>query len=197
MARRKRKETNKGAIWMGVFVIVIMIASTLAFVFNDTQGSGSPKYNGYDIRVNSQNNRFILELEDTVHSFYYHPTELELYEYDSSITQLLLSSPVLTISFDPTVEPELLAYQDLFRLELAQSIPKPFVSGITMESDDYDIPVLNCGNSTIQQPIIVLNNSLQTGIVKDGTCVIVNARGLKLLRMKDLLTYRLLGVMDG
>lgn len=200
MARNRRKEgINKGAIWMGVFVIVIMIASSLAFVFNEQQSTtGSLKYNGYNIGVNAQNTRYILEYEKSVYTFFYHPTELAYYEVDQATVPLIKGAEAVYVSVDPEVDVLSLQYQDLLRYDLGQVINKPVIGGVQTSSEAYAFPVITCANATVQAPVLLFNASGTADIVVEGSCIIMNAQGNEVLRMKDLLTYYLLGVMpDG
>jgi hypothetical protein len=195
---RRKEKKNRTAIYMGVFVIVIMVASTLAYVLSDLNNQGtSLKYNNFKFKRDAQSGQYLLNVNGQTLKFYAHPTEVEQVNMSYEVKSLLLQSQSLIVLFDPTVDQTLLPFQDTFRFELAQVIPKPVIGAVTTASPNYNFPVLSCANATAQNPIIFLNDSTDSSIQSKGACIIVNGRGYELLRLKDRIEYGIIGVING
>ncbi len=194
---RKKNQTKTAAILMGVFVIVIMVASTLAYVLT-SYGSSNPEltYNGQKFSVDSSTGKYVAKIGKQTHSFYYHPLDVESVGFTPEIKGLLSNSQLVVVSFDPSLDPGLLVYADTFRFELPDLIQKPVIGGVVRQKQGFDFPVLTCSNSTALTPVIVLNDSIETNIQKQDSCIIINARGPEVLRVKDRIAYSFLGVMN-
>jgi len=198
MARRKKKNSvNKGAILMGVFVIVIMIASTLAYVIT-SYGSNNPEldYNDYKFSIDQNTGLYLSKIGGEVYSFYYHPTNVENLAFSSQMKNLLQNSQFVIISFDPELDSGLLTYADTFRFELQDFIQQPVIGGVLKEKEGFNFPVITCENASQATPVVVLNDSINTGIELEDSCLTVNARGPELFRVRDRIAYSLLGVID-
>ncbi|MBW2974554.1 hypothetical protein KY366_02450, partial [Candidatus Woesearchaeota archaeon] len=62
--------------------------------------------------------------------------------------------------------------------------------------NEFDLPIITCGDATPAVPVIYFMKSDQTNITMQGGCIIAEARsGVDILRMKDRMLYSALGIM--
>lgn len=198
MARRRHKESNTKTILIGIFVVFIMVASSLAYVMT-SYGSKNKEldYNGFDFEIDYQNSKYIVKVDRLKYSFDSHPAELENYIFSEESRSLMMGSEVIFVLFNPELDPSLLAYIDRFRLDLAQQTAIPVLGAVTKESANYAFPVMSCDNPTQGAFIISIEDSYEPNILNQGSCIVVQGRGYEVLRIKERIIYGLLGVMNG
>jgi hypothetical protein len=205
---KKSKDSNKNAIFISVFILVVMVGSTFGFImyYNDDTKNNVLRYNGYELK--NDNNISTIKTNGKNLEFYNHPTQLESIPLNSSVLNELLDGNVVVVTFDPDAfSGYYVQYIDQVRLDLSVAINA--VSAVTNKSELYaSLPVLTCANRTFSYSnngsmqtqnlnIIYLKKSNTTAIrMEPNGCVVLESpSGLGFLELKDRLVYGIYGIM--
>lgn len=188
----KKKKIKKEAIWTAL-IAFIMVSSIIGFMY---VGEDEPEFIYKDkYEFVRRNNVFIYEQDNQEFSFRFFPSELEELSNGTDLSNL--KKPMFYITFDP--ETELVQSIDLSRFELANELPSlgVYVSqAITDESEIYNLPVVNCENATMNEPVLKFEEGNETGITEEGYCFIFTAKNdYDVAKLKDIIVYTLLGIL--
>lgn len=189
----KKKNFN----FVGWLIIILMISSVFGVMFYGfSNPQGSYKYNGHTLKV--VENNYVTEIDGKQLTFYFLPENVENLNFSEDI-KAKLSSPILTILFDP--EDENIEYMDLLRFELielssSEAIKTYFLPAMTKESDIYNLPIMSCDDATATQPTLYFLTGNSTKIYQDNNCIIFQGTyGTDIVRLRDRLLYQLSGIM--
>ncbi|RJQ15483.1 hypothetical protein C4573_04975 [Candidatus Woesearchaeota archaeon] len=192
---RKQKK-NRTALWMGLFVVFIMVASTFAFIYSYNADT-TLTYNGIKFKQDVQTGAYSAKIDKQLYQFFYHPTAVESFALDAAAIPALKNAQAIAVTFDPNANQQQLLYVDGFRFELEKYVNKQVYSAVINESSIYPFAVFTCDNATAQIPVIYLNDSFEPSFIYENNCLIVNAKGIDLLAMRDRVLYGYLGVING
>jgi hypothetical protein len=175
----RRKKESKKEVWMMGFVAFLMITSIIGFSWKG--GSQKVKYNEIPF-VQEENGAWSGQILGQKLTLNYHPTELESIEADSEALQRLATVEIdTTYDIDDEYAEGIAKVQYLMEEVLVNY--NIFVLRAFTEENEYERPVLTCEDATPFVPIVYFKKSNQKA-------------GQDLLRIKDILIYSALGVMQ-
>jgi hypothetical protein len=189
--KTKKKKVSKELLW-GSFIAVIMISSTIGFIYSG--GSSDYTYKEKFKFKATETNTFIYK--DAVKQefvFSYLPPQLEDLNLSTKI-----APPMLYLSFDPNSSN--LDVIELMRFELAEDFAKLniyVVQGFSFNDSTYNLPIIDCRNATVMTPVIIFSSSNDTRITEEDGCLVFEAKDRPdIVRLKERLLYSALGVME-
>lgn len=176
---------------MGLFIIAIMLLSTLALVVIDFAGPSAStiKYGDYKFRIaNGQN---IVKIDGVERSFAFFPGDIEYVQVPDE-AKTLLSNQVLTVSYEEGNMSGVFAEAQYYvEYQLDTKVIERAVS-----VDGYGLPVKTCADATASQPVIFFKEN-DSGISVENNCIIISAYdAYDLLQQVERLLYIVLGVMQ-
>ncbi len=188
----RRRERNKKILSIGI--VIIMVASVLGAFFG-TDATPKQKYNGITFKQNAQG--VTATINDQKYAFTFFPQQVEGIPTDAAIVPLL-ASPVLFVTYNPAAAAnETMARVQYYISELFPARFDTFVSLGVSEPTAFVFPIITCANATSSQPVLFLDESNQTQISVEGSCIRATAANDEdLLRIADKLVLLRLGVMD-
>ncbi|MGV8150711.1 MAG: hypothetical protein ACP5NV_03220 [Candidatus Woesearchaeota archaeon] len=188
---RKEKPRKIGIILITLFIALSMILSIFAIVL-DNQGNNL-KYNNQKFTITDTG--YKTKINDKFYTFQHFPSELERINLSKDTVDLIKNSQAIAIFFDPTASLDDLTYIDYSRFAFDEAIDVPVYFGVTQESDTYALPVISCANATFEMPFILINVSDDTGIKRDGNCIIMNAKLRETIALEERIVYQIFGIM--
>jgi len=193
MGKSKKQERSK-QIWISLIIVGILITSVLSFIYGGQNDAEKIEYkiNGKTYYFGQVYNKYYLNINNEQIYFYNLPDQINI-NISDDIIQRIKNSNMLYLTFDPNEES--LGYMDLARLDLFNEFFNNnvyIVNSMTEESEQYNLPIVDCSNSTQHIPVIKLeiddeNKSLD---VKDN-CIIFKGNGLDFVKFRDLMIYKL------
>jgi hypothetical protein len=188
----KKKKINKEVLWTA-FIALIMVSSIIGFMW---VGEDEPTLSYKDkYKFIRRNNVFIYRQANDEFIFRFLPNELEELAGDAELSNL--NKPMFYVTFDP--DSELIQSIELLRFELSDDLQKLDIflgHGMTNESDDYNLPILDCEDATANVPIVKFAKANETRIREKDGCFIFEAKNdYDLAKLKDLILYSLLGIL--
>jgi len=195
--RHKKNNKKWGVIITTAIIVFSMVFSIFAIVV-DNQSQSVPQYNKHSFVMTDTG--YKTKISGKYQNFYYYPTDIERIPLDSDIVTMLQNSQGVAIVFNPLDNTTSnLEYIDLIRYDFQSQFNKTTYFGVTMQSNNYVLPVVNCANSTEAFPFILINISSNTSIVKSKDypgCIIMNGKLKELMATKDRLLYSYYGIMS-
>ncbi len=193
LKRLEQKKERRKKIMMGFVLVFLMIFSVMGIIIGQ-QGSEVLRYNDYKFEV--VENVYYTTIEGETKGFNYFPSELENLGLNEEILMILMNAPMIYFTFNPESEQQDLVYIDLVRKDLTDNINKMIIDGMTTESEIYNLPIISCENSTSYVPVIYFNQSINLSVKKVDDCIVLNAKNYDFLKLRDLLIYKINGVME-
>ena len=158
---------------IGAFIAFLMIASIFGATLDYfTTGAGNTlEYNDYEFRT--VNGQYVTVIDDEPRVFNIYPTDIEHITLDEQ-TRTLLASPVLTITYNPntTLAPSFAEAQ--YYLEYITT-DKITVERALTNNTGTELPQKTCADATPAQPVILFQESNETGITTQNNCLTINA----------------------
>jgi hypothetical protein len=198
MNKKKARKEKKKKILMAIISAIFLISSIAGVVLYRS----SPNSNTITLNISNKNYKFTrkenyysVDLKDKVINVYNLPYELEYINISNNILNKINETNVLYFTFNPN-EKEL-TYIDFFRFDLSESLSelnKYIINGVTSESENYNLPVIDCKNATQFIPVIKLKNSNTTKVYEENNCFIIESRGLGFIKIRDKIIYKLYGL---
>lgn len=170
----------------------LMIFSVMGIIIG-RQDSQKFEYNGYKFKTDG--NFYVVEVNNELYGFSFFPTQVDYLNLSEDVVNILKTTPMFYITFNPNAPNIDLMYMDIIRKDLSEKMDKIIVNGVLSASADYALPVLTCQNATTHIPMIILNSSQETNIKTNKTCIVLNGQNTELLRLRDFLMYKVLGVI--
>lgn len=177
----------------GLFIIGIMVLSSLAFVVIDfTKSSGtSLKYGRF--KFYSANNQYNVKINGKLHTFAFFPEDIEYAQLPDKAKNLL-NAEVLTITYDAnsSIASNLAEAQYYFEYQLSEikAIERAAMS------EAGTLPVRTCADATESQPVIELKQAEKSDITVNENCITVNfLDAYDLYQQTERIAYFVLGVM--
>ncbi len=185
---------DKPKLWMSLFIIVIMVMSTAGFVINYATGGGKVKYNGYSFSagkgvVSTSINGKELVLE-------YLPQQVEAINVSEDSINKLRSTKMVYMTSDHDSYSDYVASAEFSMSHaIAYHLGIYSAAGFTKETNTT-APVITCGNSTSQVPVLYFRKSNETRAFTDGNCVVAEAGSAQdFIALANRLVYGMLGVI--
>jgi len=191
MIRRiEQKKERRKKFLMGSVLVFLMIVSLLGVILSNNTGSTSVDYNGYQFTL--ENNVFKTKINGKEETFFFLPQSLETIKRPDDL-KLILSSQEIKVTFNPTYTQQELTYIDLIRQDLNSNLAAVVQSGVTNQTTVYPFPIITCEDDGI---ILFFNESNKTSIDKKDNCIVLNAKGIEFLKIRDLLLYEYYNIMN-
>lgn len=176
---------------------IIMVGSVFGVVFfgfGSSGGTGSVKYNDFKFVNKGSFWSTIVDGREAI--FTHFPGDVESITIDGNVIDALknrLEIDVTSDFNDTSAEQISLAG---YNLGITLNNFNVFVrQGFTAEND-YDFPVVTCGDATNSVPVIYFRSSNETKVYMEDNCVIAEAlRQDDVERIKDRLVYGLLEII--
>jgi len=149
-----------------------------------------------EFKFSREESFFVTKINGKQFYFSYLPQNLLLIE-KPEILKNKIKLPMIYLSFNPENKVENLRYIDLIRNDLFTIVDSAVVSAVSKESSNYLLPVISCENATSYVPVFYFNISNETSIIERNNCLIFNAQNIEILKLRDLIVYTYLGVIDG
>lgn len=201
MARRTRREREeekrkkRSRFWMGVFIIVIMVFSTLGFIATyyapQNPGNQEGQQGAYDFSYEVRDNRVFVRHDGEEVPFYSLPQGVSV---PDEASRLLSGAQGVFVAFNASDEQNL-PYVELARWDFSQYLDVPTSGALLSESEQYDFPVVTCADASAQHPVVRFVNASRTGVSVDGSCVTLSGSEVGLLYARDALLYSYLGLV--
>lgn len=191
MKRSSKRERNRN-IFISIIIAGILISSVLAFIYGGDMDENEFEYNINDktYTFGKSFNKYYLDINNDRIFFYNLPDQIDI-NLSSDISERIINSQMFYITFNP--EEEELSHIDLARFELSNEFFKNniyIVNAVTVNSTDYELPVIDCENATMFVPVIKLVIG-DKNLTVDNNCVIFQGKGLDFVKFRDLLIYKL------
>lgn len=191
--KEKNKEKKKWGLIL--FIIFIMIGTSVSFVFlGFGQQNELIKYNG--IKFVGYADRWEAKINGKPAAFSFLPNEVEnVPASDDAIAKLHGKFEIdATYDLNSSYKEPIALAQHQMGLTLAAYdiyLRKGFTSNNT-----YSIPIIRCEDSTQNVPVIYFRHGNITGIHAEGNCIIAEANAnADFIRVKDRILYGVLGVV--
>ena len=180
--------------WMGLFIAFVMISSVFGFVASYGSSKGQTvKYNG--IKFVIVNDQYRTSIDGVQHNFIFFPGDIEYIQLSDKVKQLL-TSPVISVTYDPSSElaENLAESQFYFNTQLRNKL---VVEIAVTDDSTVQLPVKSCADSTISNPVIELRKGNQSSITAENSCIVVSALdSFDLYQLTERLVFTSLGVMS-
>lgn len=191
--KEKNKEKKKWGLIL--FIIFIMIGTSVSFVFlGFGQQNELIKYNG--IKFVGYADRWEAKINGRAATFSFLPNEVEnVPASDDAIARLQGKFEIdATYDLNSTYKEPIALAQHQMGLALAVYniyLRKGFTSNNT-----YSIPLITCEDSTQNVPVIYFRHGNTTSLYAEGSCIIAEAKtNADFIRVKDRILYGVLGVL--
>ncbi len=189
-------ELNKQTM-MGLFIVFLMVFSTIGFVYVGFTGDDQQTqydYNNYKFEI--LNNQWKLDYNKNELFYYYHPTQLADILYPADIGPSISNANVVYLTFVPETD---LEYIDVARIQINNALTlknKLPQQGIADFNLNYNLPLIDCANQT--DPVIkIIPTNKTTEIKQDANCITIEASKDGIIKLAEKLSYNILGVMNG
>jgi hypothetical protein len=193
----KRKKTNLIASLLLAFLMITSIAGYMS----NRNPVNVLRYNNFVFRQEQDaygNLKWYSKIDGKQFVFDYNPKVLENINVSPVIRDRILSSKYVIVTFE-TSDRFTMNYFDRARYDLGSALYNKGInaaSGIANISDDYNLPIITCANSTQQIPVIYMFKGNKTEIRMEDNCIILEcSENYEILALKDRLLYSVLGVM--
>ena len=199
LPRHKKTPNKRFAIAGGIFLIGLMVLSSLAFILdNYSQPDNTVTYENYTFLPVNSGWKTTLQEKDVI--FNYLPDSVESVEVGSA-PQIIQTSRVLWITYDPHAE-----YADVMGGiqyaddHLLYDLKGIYVQrGLVNNSAFPELPEIGCNNATASEPVLLLtqtNDTNKVGLRTEGTCITITGQfGDDFQRYNERILYTLLGVI--
>ena len=193
MRHHKKKRLNKNAV-MALFIVLIMTSSILGFVWTNIT-TDNYTYKGHKFKL--QGDSFTLTINGQKINTNYLPTEIEHIQVSEEVKTKIKGAPMFYLSFNP--ESENIEYIDRTRFELTNEIQKTniyAISGKTINSTSYNLPIITCENATAYVPVILLKDSNTTEFSLKDDCIIAESSSKEgFIALKDIIIYTIFNII--
>ncbi|MCF7799024.1 hypothetical protein K9M74_03905 [Candidatus Woesearchaeota archaeon] len=202
--REDRIQKRKQAV-VTYFIVILMISSVAGFALSSNSMNSSDKleYNGFifesttvDHPLASGYNMNALVEKTTGALFYASPYQVEQIPTEGNVSWALKDKPyfIYTFESDATFN----TVHDWLRFEFASQTTKNIIPAVISLNETYpSFPVLTCENSTIDMPVIFIEQGNSTIIrVDENACVQIKTRSQDILMVRDRLFYSFSGIMN-
>lgn len=190
---KKMEKRKKVWTWL---IIILLVASVGGFIVGFGGGGVAPqKYNGIKFIPSSQGG-YLATIDGVRYGFNYHPYQVEGIFSDDIAPSL--RSPFLYISYNPTsgYNQSFAAVQYYLADFLGQRFDT-FVQVATTNETQFNLPIINCEDASLNEPVLIFDEANITQIKQEGNCIIITVENeADVYRVQDRLILMSLGVMQ-
>ena len=192
----RKDNGEKKKTYAAVFIIGIMVLSTLGFVLGYNQDTTNAQ-NYQDHKFRKVGNGWTTKIGAKDLVFTYHPSQLEQIPMSLNASAILSKTKQIALTYDsnsPNLQYLADAQFDLER-KFNQYANSYVTSGLT-NSSQTSLPQIQCENSTISMPVILIQDGYTTEIQSNESCIIASAGAPgDTLALSERIIYTTLGVM--
>lgn len=197
---RRREGNDRKKAYIGLFIIAVMILSTVGFIasFNQNQQQDY-SYNGFEFK--QQGNLWVTEAEtpfgEKEFGFLFHPLSLEV-DVPEAVPAAIKQAPNIVLAFNPNVSE--IQYVDAARFELSQylvpELGKNVKHMVTQNTTQYNFPVETC--SPVPNTVyITFEEAEQRSATINDNCITLTALSpIDHVQYAETIIYMLLGVIQ-
>jgi len=190
---RRRKEKKSGKL-MALIITIIMVSSIAGYVILDSETGSELEYNGYEF--NREKDGFSTDFNGIMMKFHFFPTDVEHIYFESAETALLKDAAGIRITSD--IGSPLQSAISLLEFEIENNLiklNKLAAHGFTKENNN--LPIITCNDSDKDNPVIYITKGNSTAVESEDSCITITARTeYDVIRIKDALLYRILGIIE-
>ena len=166
---------SKNKLWMPIFIVVIMISSTLGFMYGGSSDSNIFKYGDYTFT--NTNEGWVFFVNGDKYIFNYSPKELEHRQYDIDITNLYL-----------TYYPNDINNNIAYSIDLISQISDSETIACFERDNCITEEIVNCNEDKNILVFLTGNENLY----KEDSCTFISK---DIVKISEKLAYEMLGVM--
>lgn len=191
-----KQHKDKKKIFVSIFIIFIMVSSTLGFILgfssNDSINQQAEEYNGFEF-TQHDSGRWLTNIGNNPVALINYPGEIENIPFPAFLSlNELNSANKVYISYDhnKSIDQVLTEFQFL-----SPYVNKPLIDACTTEIEGCsNKPIKTCDDASQTEKVIQLNiESKEDKIIYNNNCIYLE--GENLLKTVDRLIWTLLGVM--
>lgn len=186
---RREKKNRRIIIWVSIFMLGLMVFSTVGYIFAGTTSTSVRQYGKTFHQVTDDSGNVIgwnLKINGEQKFFYSLPEDVANINVPTGMMDELRASKDIVILFDPTDNNT--ALYDNMRLDLMDAISKQQTSAITKNSTIYNLPVLNCSSVAPGYPFILLTDGNLSITTQNGCYVLAGSQN-DYRSLRDRLVY--------
>ena len=178
---------------VSMFIVFIMISSVIGYMWGKDIGD---KFEYKDYSFLRKNNQWMLKHDKNELYFDYFPEEVENIDIGTDAVARLRG----VIEIDSTYSAndsyaEAIAKAQYDMNEVLWVVSNTYIRAGMTEENEFDLPVINCNDSTAAVPVLYFKKSNITRVTLDE-CVIAEAKSdVDIIRIKDRLLYGILGII--
>lgn len=198
------KKQERNSRFIGIFLAVLMVASlagiAIGGISQTDTSSNQYVYGDYKFELRpiqgTLESLLVTEINDREVGFYSLPQDALRLNVRGNLS-ILRDSQYAVLSGNPNET--FMSVVDVFRYEISQATDKQVGGGVLFPSENYtSYPTVSCLNSSSTVPVITLEEANETIIIvnESNSCVQIKSRVQDLLYVRDLLLYRMLGVLN-
>jgi hypothetical protein len=203
MRRHREKSERRKKFYISLFIVAVMVLSTLGFVASYGQGninSGGTDYSYNGIEFTQLGNQWQTTVDtpfgEQDFTFFYHPLHFTT-TVPSEITEAITASPDITLTFDPNITQVQFIDAGRFQLSnyLINNLGKNVEHATTSNTTAYALPVLTCTSG--QTHITITYREGESGISQENNCITIQSySSVDYLQYSEQIIYKLLGVIE-
>ena len=179
-----------------LFLVIIMVGTSFSVIFYGfSSPSSKQKQYGYSFVNNGQ--AWIAKISGKQAMFSYLPEEAKKINVQGVLPDLKNRVEIDTTSdFNDKFNQSIALAQHQMNIVLNQNYNVYIVPGFT-SNNTYGLPVITCAGATPPVPVVFFMGSNETSLSADGNCIIAEASSdADIIKIKDLIVYSVLGVLD-
>ena len=188
----KKEKKRWGLI---LFIILIMVGTSFSFIFYGfSPVAERVSYKGFSF--SKQKDIWIAKVNDNYAAFSFLPSEVEnILVLNDSIKKLQGKLEIdATSNLNDTYKQSIALAEHQMGLTLAAY--NVFARKGFTENNTFELPIINCNDSSLNVPVIYFKYSNATSIHSEDNCIIAEAStNADVIRIKDRLLYGILGVI--
>ncbi|MEM4336820.1 MAG: hypothetical protein QXG86_02335 [Candidatus Woesearchaeota archaeon] len=181
-----RKEKNRQAIYIAIFVGIIMILSVVGYFANEQSAYSYKKYS-----FMPKGNQWVLKINKKEVLFSYLPQEVENIKIDPVLKDIILNTKMVYITYSPkedNVQEIAIAQYDL-----SKSLEVINVYAVNALTENDNGLQIDCTNATPYVPVILIKRGNENSISLNNNCIILE--GNPIINV-DRLKYAFLKIIE-
>ncbi|MBI2542198.1 hypothetical protein HYV80_05810 [Candidatus Woesearchaeota archaeon] len=192
-----KPQKEKKKVGLMIFLVIIMIGTSFSFIFYGfSPSSEKSRYGEFSFTFMPAQGIWAAKINEKQAAFSFLPDEVKDIPSGNSAKALQNKFEIdSTYDLNSTYREAIALAQHQMGLTLANFnvyVRKGFTSNST-----FSLPIITCGDSTSNVPVIYFRQGNSTKIHLEGDCIIAEAdANAEFIRVKDRLLYGMLGVIN-
>ncbi|MFH1839900.1 MAG: hypothetical protein ABH849_02010 [Nanoarchaeota archaeon] len=182
----KKKDNNKKKVFLGIFIVVIMVSSILGYTFKEDEEDSGIVFNGVQFYQNQD--KWVAYVGNGYFAFDYLPNEVEEIQYET----FQINSNKVYLGYIPTEKNVNFDYGLSKVYSTLNSLGIKSVLACSEEENCPDIPLVDCSN---EFQVVSFIESEDNKIYKEDNCIILECTSDEISKCADTFNYVLLGVI--